>query len=66
MIKQTREHNECAPPTTPTSSATFGTVKSDEMEFSSTKGDGAKRIVVCKKGSAPNCNGADGRTYRGR
>ena len=51
------------PPTTGTSSATFGTVKSDQMEFSFTKGDGAKRIVVCKKGSAPNCNGGDGRTY---
>lgn len=51
------------PPSTPTSSASFGTIKSDEMEFSFTKGDGAKRIVVCKKGSAPTCDGGDGRTY---
>lgn len=52
------------PPTVSAGSGTFGTILSNEVVLSFTKGNGAKRLVLCKKGSEANDDCQDGRKYQ--
>ncbi|MFZ4798880.1 MAG: LruC domain-containing protein [Bacteroidia bacterium] len=61
-IKTTSETN-ATPPTTAPSSGSFGEVSSDGVLLNFTKGDGARRIVICKKGSEVTENAQEGRKY---
>ncbi|OYU96360.1 MAG: hypothetical protein CFE21_08155 [Bacteroidetes bacterium B1(2017)] len=61
---KTNSTTNAVAPTAPAGSGTFGEIKSDEVYLSFNKGDGARRIVVCKKGSEMNENAEDGRKYR--
>ena len=62
-IKTTSETN-AAPPATPSGSGSFGEISSDALKLNFTKGDGARRIVVCRKGSEINDDANDGHKYR--
>lgn len=51
-------------PTSGTTGGTFSSIKSNEIEITFTKGNGDRRIVICKKGSSEESNGIDGKCYK--